>query len=380
MRIGALNVNIITSCTEDLKGYLGQEIAKDTIARPYTSEDFQKWKNYFKEKGLYKEIAEKEIAEETIPALCEFIYTLSQYFPTLACYFMSKILFGILTLKFSTTDRQKEMYLAKLVEGDLFATFASKELESGFELKRMQTVARKKEAGWVINGVKEDVVCTEDADLFLMLGKIDVSSQEKNQYGLFLLEKNMPGIMVNYDESKKSESPLRTATLTIKNLTVGENQFLGNLQNQYNVFNQVLDFWNLLLASMLLGSTRAVFDQGLEHTLEINRFGQRFMDAPYIRQQFAQYKTELEVTEHYFFFILQQAELQTIEVSQLKFKAMAVSEEIINGILGIFGFATLPPDNVLRRYKSISEAANSVGESSDFYLKKISKQWTKLPS
>ena len=136
MRTGVLDMDSVKSCTEALKGDLGQQIAKDTIDRPYTSEDFKKWENYFKEKGLYKEIAKKEIAEETIPALGEFIYTLSQYFPTLACYFLSKILFGILTLKFSTTDRQKEMYLDKLVVGDLFATFASKELESGFEIGR----------------------------------------------------------------------------------------------------------------------------------------------------------------------------------------------------------------------------------------------------
>ena len=188
-----------------------------------------------------------------------------------------------------------------------------------------------------------------------MLGKIDIPFQEKNQYGLFLLEKNMPGITVNYDESKKSESPLCTATFMIENLTVGEDQFLGSLQNQYEVFNQVLDVWNLLLSALLLGITRAVFDQALEHALKTNRFGQRFMDAPYIQQQFAQYKTELEVTEHYFLFTIQQPQLSTIEVTQLKFKSMAVSEEIINGVLGVFGFATLPPDNVLRRYKSISE-------------------------
>ena len=131
-------MDIIKSFTEALKGDLGQQIGKDTIDRPYTFEDFEKWKNYFKEKGLYKEIAEKEIAEQTIPTLCEFIYTLSQYFPTLAYYFLSKILFGILTLKFSTTEKQKEMYFDKLVEEELFATFASKELESGFELKRMK--------------------------------------------------------------------------------------------------------------------------------------------------------------------------------------------------------------------------------------------------
>lgn len=380
MRTGVLDMDIIKSFTEALKGDLGQQIGKDTIDRPYTFEDFEKWKNYFKEKGLYKEIAEKEIAEQTIPTLCEFIYTLSQYFPTLAYYFLSKILFGILTLKFSTTEKQKEMYFDKLVEEELFATFASKELESGFELKRMETIARKTENSWVINGVKEDVVCTQEADLFLMIGKIDVPFQEKNQYGLFLLEKNMPGIKVYYDESKKSESPLRTANFTIKNLTVGEDQFLGSLQNQYEVFNQVLDFWNLLLSALLLGITRAVFNQALEHALEMNRFGQRFMDAPYIQQQFAQYKTELEVTEHYFLFTIQQPQPSTIEVTQLKLKSMVVSDEIINGVLGIFGFATLPPDNVLRRYKSISEEVKYVGETPDFHLKKISKQWTKLIS
>ncbi|WP_232219596.1 acyl-CoA dehydrogenase family protein [Carnobacterium pleistocenium] len=368
---------IIESFTQALQGDLGQKIKKDTIDRSYTYEDFQKWKNYFKEKGLFKEIAEKKMAEQNIPALCEFIYTLAQYFPSLSYYFLSKILFGILALKFSATEKQKEMYLDKLVEEDLFATFASKELEAGFELRRMQTVAIKEVDSWVINGGKEDVACTQESDLFLLLGKIKLSAQGNNQYGLFLLEKNMPGITVHYSKNKKSESSLRTGALTIENLVVGDAHFLGSLQNNHEVFNQVLDMWNLLLAAQLLGITRSVFDQGLNHALEINRFGQRFMDAPYIQQQFAQYKIELEVTENYFSFINLQTPPSTIQVTQLKFKAMEVSNEIIDGVLGIFGFATLPADHVLRNFKSISESVKNMGETPDFHLRKISKQWKK---
>lgn len=370
-------MDLIESLTQALQGDLGQEIRKDTIDRPYTYEDFQKWENYFKEKGLYKDIAEKKMTEQNIPALCEFIYTLSQYFPSLSYYFLSKILFGILALKFSSTEKQKEKYLDKLVEDDLFATFASKELEAGFELRKMQTVARKEGDGWVINGGKEDVACTQESDLFLLLGKIELPSQEKNQFGLFLLEKNTPGITVHYSKSKKSASSLRTATLTIEDLAVGENQFLGSLQNNHEVFNQVLDLWNLLLAAQLLGTTRSVFDQGLNHALETNRFGQRFMDAPYIQQQFAQYKIELEVTEQYFSAINLQTQPSTIQVTQLKFKAMEVSHEIIDGVLGIFGLATLPTDHVLRNFKSVSESVKNMGETPDFHLRKISKQWKK---
>lgn len=377
MRKEAMIMDIIESCTQELKGDLGRQIEKDTIDGPYTSEDFQKWENYFKEKGLYKEIAEKEIAEQNIPALCEFIYTLSQYFSALAYYMLSKILFGILTLKFAGTEKQNELYLDKLVEGDLFATFASKELESGFEIKRMESIARKEGDSWVINGAKEAVVCTQDTDLFLMLGKIEFPFQEKRQYGLFLLEKDSPAINVSYNENVKTESPLRMANLTIEDMVVGEDQFLGSLQNQYDVFNEVLDLWNLFLSALLLGIARGAFDQGLNHALKTNRFGQRFMDAPYIQQQFAQYKIELEVTEHYFFHSIHQFQLSTIQVTQLKFKSMKVSDEIINGVLGVFGLATLPPDNALRRFKMMSESVKFVGETSDFHLKKISKEWAK---
>jgi len=373
-------MDIIESFTQALQGDLGQEIKENTIDRPYTYEDFKKWENYFKEKGLYKEIAEKKITEQNIPALCEFIYTLSQYFPSLSYYFLSKILFGILALKFSATEEQKEKYLDKLVEEDLFATFASKELEAGFELRKMQTVAREEANGWVISGGKEGVACTQESDLFLLLAKIALPAQEKNQFGLFLLEKNTPGITVHYSENKKSASSLRTATLTIDNLAVGEDQFLGSLQNNHEVFNQVLDLWNLLVAAQLLGITRSVFDQGLNHALEINRFGQRFMDAPYIQQQFAQYKIELEVTEQYFSAINLQTQPSTIQVTQLKFKAMEVSREIIDGVLGIFGSATLAPDHVLRNFKSVSESVKNIGETPDFHLKKISKQWKKIKS
>lgn len=370
-------MDIIESFTQALRGDLGQEIRKNTIDRSYTHEDFKKWELYFKEKGLYKEIAEKEISEQNIPALCEFIYTLSQYFPSLAYYFLSIILFGILALKFSATEDQKEKYLDRLVKDSLFATFTSKELEAGFELRKMQTIARKEDYGWVINGGKEDVACTLESDLFLLLGKIEQSSAEKVQFGLFLLEKNTPGITAHYSENKKSASPIRTASLTFENLAVNEDQFLGSLQNKHEVFNRVLDLWNLMLAAQLLGITRSVFEQGLNHALEINRFGQRYMDAPYIQQQFAQYKIELDVTEQYFLTINSLTQHSTIQVTQLKYKAMEVSNEVIDGILGIFGSATLPPDHVLRNFKSIAESVKNIGEAPEFHLKKISKQWIK---
>ena len=365
------------SFTQELKGKTGQRIKEDTIDRVHTLEDFKKWENYFKDRGLYKEIAEKEMSEQNIPALCDFIYTLAQSFPSLSYYFLSKFLFGIFTLKYYASQTQKAMYLDELIEEDFFATFASKELEAGFELKRMQTVAKKEGNYWIINGAKEDVACTENADLFLLLGKIEVPSEEKEQYGLFLLEKNMVGITSVYNKSKKSEHVLRTATLSIQNLRVEDEHFLGSLQNRYEVFNQVLDLWNLLLSAQLLGIARGSFEQALGHALETNRFGQRFMDAPYIQQQFARFKIELEVAEQYYLFTIHQKEFSTVQVTQLKYKAIEVSQEIINGVLDIFGFATLPPDNVLRRFKSVSESVKKIGETSDFHLKKISKEWKK---
>lgn len=373
-------MDIFESLTQELKGEIGRKIKEDTIDRADTFEDFQKWEQYFKDKGLYKEIADKEMSEQNVPALGEFIYTLAQYYPSLSYYFISKFLFGIFTLKYYASKQQQDMYVDHLVEGDLFATFASKELEAGFELKRMQTVAKKEEDYWIINGAKEDVACTENADLFLLLGKIEVPLEEKEQYGIFLLQKNMPGITSSYTNSIKSETVLRTAALSIKNLQVGEEHFLGSLQNRYEVFDQVLDLWNLLVSAQLLGIARGSFEQALDHALKANRFGQRFMDAPYIQQQFARFKTELEVAEQYFLFIIHQESSTSVQVTQLKYKTMEVSKEILNGVLNIFGYATLPPDNVLRRFKSASESVKCIGETSDYHLKKISKQWRKNES
>lgn len=373
-------MDIFESLTQELKGEIGRKIKEDTIDRADTFEDFQKWEQYFKDKGLYKEIADKEMSEQNVPALGEFIYTLAQYYPSLSYYFVSKFLFGIFTLKYYASKQQQDMYVDHLVEGDLFATFASKELEAGFELKRMQTVAKKEEDYWIINGAKEDVACTENADLFLLLGKIEVPLEEKEQYGIFLLQKNMLGITSSYTNSIKSETVLRTAALSIKNLQVGEEHFLGSLQNRYEVFDQVLDLWNLLVSAQLLGIARGSFEQALDHALKANRFGQRFMDAPYIQQQFARFKTELEVAEQYFLFIIHQESSTSVQVTQLKYKTMEVSKEILNGVLNIFGYATLPPDNVLRRFKSASESVKYIGETSEYHLKKISKQWRKNES
>lgn len=364
------------SFTQELKRETGQKIKKDTIDRSETVEDFQKWEQYFKDKGLYKEIADKEMSEQNVPAMAEFIYTLAQYYPSLSYYFISKFLFGIFTLKYYASTKQQDKYLDPLVAGDLFATFASKELEAGFELKRMQTVSVEKEGRWIINGAKEDVACTENNDLFLLLAKIRAPYQEeKDQYGLFLLEKNMVGITASYTNSKKNEAVLRMASLSIKDLEVGEEHFLGSLQNRYEIFDQVLGLWNLLVAAQLLGIARGGFEQALEHALEMNRFGQRFMDAPYIQQQFARFKIELEIAETYFSFVIHQEEATSLQVAPLKYKAMEVSKEIMDGVLNIFGFATLPPDNVLRRYKNASESVKNIGETSDYHLKKISKQW-----
>src|SRR5690606_19732765 len=143
---------------------------------------------------------------------------------------------------------------------------------------------------------------------------------------------------------------------------------------------QVLDLWNLLVSAQLLGIARGSFEQALDHALKANRFGQRFMDAPYIQQQFARFKTELEVAEQYFLFIIHQESSTSVQVTQLKYKTMEVSKEILNGVLNIFGYATLPPDNVLRRFKSASESVKYIGETSDYHLKKISKQWRKNES
>src|SRR6056297_2844494 len=60
-------------------------------------------------------------------------------------------------LRFGNAD-QKEQYLPSIAEGKLFSAMAFLESGQGFDLRVLQTTARKEGDGWIINGKKSLVI------------------------------------------------------------------------------------------------------------------------------------------------------------------------------------------------------------------------------
>ncbi len=195
------------------------------------------------------------------------------------------------------TDAQKEAYLPRLATGEMIASFALTEPDSGSDAASIRTTARRDGDDFIINGSKRYITNATRAGVFTLMAR--TNPQEKGAAGItaFFVPADTPGIRLGKPDRKMGQRGTKTCDVTFEDARVPASCIIGGPSFEGKGFKtamKVLDRGRIHVSAMAIGSAQRMLDEALGYAAERKQFGQPIADFQLIQAMLADSKTEHE--------------------------------------------------------------------------------------
>jgi alkylation response protein AidB-like acyl-CoA dehydrogenase len=172
------------------------------------------------------------------------------------------------------TEEQKQKYLPKLAEGNLWG-FGLTEPEAGSDAGNTQTTAVKDGDDWVINGSK--IFITNSAtDITIgstVLAKTGTLENGRPELTCFIVENDAKGFTQNEMHGKMMWRGSNTGELHFEDVRVHKSAMLGKQGDGFKQMMKTLDKGRLSIAAMGLGLAQGALDYVIKYSKERKTFG-----------------------------------------------------------------------------------------------------------
>ena len=173
---------------------------------------------------------------------------------------------------FGSTE-QKTKYLPNLCSGKSLGAFALSEPGTGSDAARQTCTAKKTDAGWVLNGVKNWITNAPVADLCVIFAMTDTTLGHKG-ISAFLVElKTTPGVTIGKKEDKLGICGSPTASITLEEVEISNEQLLGRVGEGFKIAMSTLDGGRIGIGAQAIGIARAALEDSLKYSKERETFG-----------------------------------------------------------------------------------------------------------
>ncbi len=191
------------------------------------------------------------------------------------------------------SDRQKEKYVKPLASGEALGAWALTEPGSGSDAASARTQAVKRDGAWWINGTKNFCTNGSYADVYVILA---VTAPGKGAHGMsaFIVEKGTKGLIPGKKEDKLGCRASDTASLTLEDCRVPQENILGEENEGFIEALKILDGGRISIASMGVGIAQGALDCSVSYAQEREQFGQPIAQFQAIQEKLAEMATRLE--------------------------------------------------------------------------------------
>src|SRR5215813_7981877 len=261
-----------------------QRLLKDSIDGLLTdSYDFEQRKKYMKEKGGWSKAIWGKLAEQGLLGLpfaeedggfggggVETMIVMEALGKALVLepYLATVVIAGGF-LRHGGSAEQKAAHVPGIVDGSKTFGFAQLEKNSRYDLHDVATTAKKKGAGWVIDGEKFVVLNGENADTLVVTARTKGDRRDKTGVGVFLVPANAKGVT---KKSYPTQDGLHAADITLTGVEVGADDAIGDPENALPLIERVVDDARIALCAEAVG----LMDESLKATVEYIKTRKQF--------------------------------------------------------------------------------------------------------
>ena len=187
------------------------------------------------------------------------------------------------------SEEQRIKYLPGLAAGSLIGCFGLTEPDAGSDPAGMKTVARKTANGYVISGSKMWISNAPIADVFVIWAKSDAHDGKIRG---FILEKGMKGLSAPKIGGKLSLRASITGEIVMKDVEVGEDALLPNVQGLKGPFG-CLNRARYGISWGVMGAAEACWHAARQYGLDRHQFNRPLAQTQLFQKKLADMQTEI---------------------------------------------------------------------------------------
>jgi alkylation response protein AidB-like acyl-CoA dehydrogenase len=273
-------------------------------------------------------------------------------------------------------EAQKQKYVPPLASGDVLGGWGLTEPGSGSDAGAARTRAVRQRQGdvdkWVINGTKTFITQGSVGGTFVVMAS---TSPEKKAKGLtaFIIERGMPGFRTGKIIHKMGLRASDTTELVLEDVTVGDEQRLGEIDNGFFDTLKVLDKGRIGIGAWSVGIGRAAFEASRRYAKERVQFGKPLGDFQAIQHMLADMATELDAARLLVWraaWMQDQGQRTTEESSIAKYYAARATVRACNAAVQIHGGYGYTREFDVERYLRDAKLAE-IGEGTNEVQKMV---------
>src|ERR1700710_1556020 len=175
--------------------------------------------------------------------------------------YLATVVLGGGFLRRGGSAEQKAAHIPSIIDGSKTFAFAQLEKNSRYDLSDVSTSAKKKGAGWVIDGEKFVVLNGDSADTVVVTARTKGGQRDANGIGVFLVPGNAKGIA---KKGYPTQDGLHAADITFTGVEVGADAVIGDPENGLSLIERVVDDARIALCAEAVGA----MDESLKSTVE----------------------------------------------------------------------------------------------------------------
>jgi alkylation response protein AidB-like acyl-CoA dehydrogenase len=192
-------------------------------------------------------------------------------------------------------EAQKEHYLPVVAEGKAFSAAAFLEAGQGFDLRTVQTTARKEADGWVISGAKSLVLNGGTAGFYVVLCRTDDAAPAPDgRLSMFVVDAGLPGISCRDAGRRMSCNMLSAADVTFDSVKVGADALLGSEGKGFVQVNAYFNELRVVLAALAVGIAQGAYEKALDYIKQREQFGKKLVEFHITWHKVATMATQIE--------------------------------------------------------------------------------------
>lgn len=193
------------------------------------------------------------------------------------------------------TEAQKATYLPALATGEMIASFALTEPDSGSDAASLRTTARREGDHFVLNGTKRYITNAPRADLFSVFARTDPTVDGAAGVSAFLVEAGTPGVSVGLPDRKMGQNGTQTSDVILQDARVPAANIIGGperLNQGFKTAMKVLDRGRLHISAVCVGAAERLIHESLTFAMQREQFGEPIAQKQLIQAMLADSRAE----------------------------------------------------------------------------------------
>ncbi len=177
---------------------------------------------------------------------------------------------GTLPVAYYGDQAQRQKYVTKLATGELIGCYCLTEPGAGSDANAGKTNARLSEDGthYILNGQKMWITNANFADIQTVFAKVG----NDRILSAFIVERNMPGVVISADEHKMGIKGSSTAQVFYNDVKVPVENMIGKQGEGFRIALSILHMGRIKLGANVVGASKKAINDSVKYANERKQF------------------------------------------------------------------------------------------------------------